>query len=272
VNDLVECRTGAIVMIIQCPNCGFSGKIPKYAFVVDYQARCKRCGHQFELSALVFGAPREASQALVPLVETGTIELDSAGDPGSSSYELKAITDDFSSGQQTDDGDHRWTERESVSLSAEADRDLHRDSGSVSANGHRSLGIAARTPASLDANLGTKSGDPWYSRVLQAWGVLFLIWALLIVVYSLPSLIARGAGVFASPDTVSAVVSVLLLVPGAAGLFLLVDLGRFIRGLRQPSAQPKERDEKGPAAISRSIVSWAMHYRSARAARTLNGR
>jgi hypothetical protein len=110
--------------------------------------------------------------------------------------------------------------------------------------------------------------DPWYSRVLEAWGVFLLIWAAIIVGRSLLSLLARTDGQAAGNEIVSAVFSVLLLVPGAAGLFLLVDVGRYIRDLRihASAAIVGQAEKGGPALLTVSLLRMkAWIHRASRA-------
>src|SRR4051794_39887150 len=83
-------------MIIECPKCQFSGRIPSYALDSPYNARCPRCRFRFELHTLLASTPDEALDD--PGIEGLGTELGDgqAGDPGASAYELKAITEDFS--------------------------------------------------------------------------------------------------------------------------------------------------------------------------------
>src|SRR5271166_2464463 len=87
----------AVLMIIQCPNCRFSGRIPSYAVDSPYNATCPRCRFRFELSALL------ADRLVGMLAES---ELGS--EPGSSSYELKAITEDFEQPQPAAERRDPW--------------------------------------------------------------------------------------------------------------------------------------------------------------------
>src|SRR5271157_2721045 len=96
-------QTRAILMIIQCPNCRFSGRIPSYAMDSRYNATCPRCRFRFELHALL--ADRDVGM----LAES---ELDSG--PGSSSYELKAITEDLEPPQPRVNLRDPWGDDEAV--------------------------------------------------------------------------------------------------------------------------------------------------------------
>jgi hypothetical protein len=113
--------------------------------------------------------------------------------------------------------------------------------------------------------------EPWYSRVLEAWGVFFLIWATIIVVRSLFFLLARTDGQAAGAEIVSSVFSVLLLVPGAAGLFLLVDVGRYIRDLRIhiPAAGVAQPDKRATTPLS--VRVWRLKAWVHRSLRAVQG-
>ncbi len=203
-------------MIIKCPNCEFSGRIPSHAVDSPHNATCPRCRFRFELHSLF----SEQGTAILARPE---LEID----PGSSAYELKAITEDF--GELAPAGAHPepWDKDEEVlplNGSGSHARDLAADSSATTpAWETHSAGRAVLMPA---------SGEPWYSRVLQIWGIMFLLWAGLILARSLFLLFSAENGPLNGSDVLSSVVSVMLLVPGAAGLFLLADLGRYLRGLR----------------------------------------
>ncbi len=206
-------------MIIQCPNCRFSGRIPSYAVDSPHNARCPKCRFRFELLAdSVVGMFAES-------------ELDA--DPGSSSYELKAVTDDLGQAHSVADSRDPWeNDEEAIPFNG---------SGDARVDPARSSLVTAaapwETPAPSLAVSDAAGAEPWYSRVLQVWGIVFLIWAAMIVARSLFLQFVPGSGPTSRSDAVSSVVSVLLLVPGAAAFFLLVDLGRYIRGLRPPTSR-----------------------------------
>ncbi len=243
----------AILMIIQCPNCQFSGRIPSHAVDRPHIAKCPKCRFRFELHALLAD----------PIVEM-LAEPDSG--PGSSSYELKAISEDFEQPHPAADQADPWGD----------------DPGAVSFNGsgdgrvdpaRSSFSTAAapwETPAPALAVSEAARAEPWYSRVLQVWGIVFLIWAAMIAARSLFLQFVPASGPTSRPDAVSSVVSVLLLVPGAAALFLLVDLGRYIRGLRPPDPRnASERSSPAPArADSMSWRPWTRPVPSAPSARS----
>ncbi|MGA8350576.1 MAG: hypothetical protein WB773_22485, partial [Isosphaeraceae bacterium] len=151
-------------------------------------------------------------------------ESKSVTGPGSSSYELKAITETHSVADSRDPWEYA---EEAIPFNG---------SGDARVDPARSSLVTAaapwETPALSLAVSDAAGAEPWYSRVLQVWGILFLIWATMIVARGLFPQFVPASGPTSHPDAVSNVVSVLLLVPGAAALFLLVDLGRYIRGLR----------------------------------------
>jgi hypothetical protein len=230
VNDRDVSKSEAINMIIQCPNCGILGRVPNDAFDIPRQARCKRCHHQFDLSRLVDTVSSMASPPWISGVNP-TRSDHAFADPSSSSYELKAITDDFGLIKEAEDLDDEWPDEQHDPYRRATAKLIKASSQSLAPEAlpttSASLAPAYQQPMSLGSAM-----DPWYSRVLEAWGVFLLIWAAIIVVRSLLSLLALTDGQAAGNEIVSAVFSVLLLVPCAAGLFLLVDVGRYIRDLR----------------------------------------
>ena len=212
-------------MIIKCPNCQFSGRIPSYAVDSPHAARCPRCRFRFELHAHL------ADPDVVLLVES---EPDDG--PGSSSYELKAITDGLGRTDPAADRRDPWGDNQAAvpfNGSGDAPLDPARSSFLTAA-------APRETPAPALAVPMTAGAEPWYSRVLEAWGIVFLIWAAMIVARGLFLQFVPASGPTGRSDAVSSLISVLLLVPGAGGLFLLADLGRYIRGLGPPPAS-KER-------------------------------
>jgi hypothetical protein len=113
--------------------------------------------------------------------------------------------------------------------------------------------------------------EPWYSRVLQAWGIFFLIWALLILVRSVHSLLTVGDIAAEGRDILSSVVSVLLLVPGSAGLFLLVDLGCYIRRLSRGPTAFEEASARPAGEAAGRQRPWPMKAGTWPAVRAANG-
>jgi hypothetical protein len=94
---------------------------------------------------------------------------------------------------------------------------------------------------------------------------VFLIWAAMIVARSLFLQFVPGSGPTSRSDAVSSVVSVLLLVPGAAALFLLVDLGRYIRGLRPPTPREASAPSTSAKPVSLNLRpgrSWSRPFQA----------
>lgn len=227
-------------MIIKCPNCLFSGRVPSYAVDSPYNARCPRCRFRFELHTL-----------LADLDVRMLAESEPHSGPGSSSYELKAITDDLGQSDPAANRPDLWGD----------EQDEGAPDGS---NGGRldpvrsSFPTAAapwKTPAPAPAVSDVPGDEPWYSRVLQVWGIVFLMWAAMIVVRSLFLLFFPGSDTTSHSAVVPSVVSVLLLVPGAAALFLLVDLGRYIRGLQPPPPRKVSTTTSSESPVALSLQS-----------------
>ena len=166
-------------------------------------------------------------------------ELDT--DPGSSSYELKAITETHSVADSRDPWEN---DEEAIPFNGSGDARVDPARSSLS-----TAAAPWETPAPSLAVWDAAGAEPWYSRVLQLWGIVFLIWAAMIVARSLFLQFVPGSGPTSRSDAVSSVVSVLLLVPGAAALFLLVDLGRYIRGLRPPTS----REASAPSTSAKPV-------------------
>ena len=168
-------------------------------------------------------------------------ESKSVTDPGSSSYELKAITETHSVADSRDPWEY---DEEAIPFNGSGDARVDPARSSLS-----TAAAPWETPAPSLAVSDAAGAEPWYSRVLQVWGIVFLIWAAMIVARSLFLQFVPGSGPTSRSDAVSSVVSVLLLVPGAAALFLLVDLGRYIRGLRPPTS----REASAPSASAKPV-------------------
>src|SRR6516165_1522538 len=90
-------------MIIQCPNCQFAGRIPGYAVDSPYNARCPRCRFRFELQAHLAYPDHEMLAG-----------SEHQGGPGSSSYELKAITDDFAQSDPVTNHPDPWDDEQAA--------------------------------------------------------------------------------------------------------------------------------------------------------------
>jgi hypothetical protein len=168
--------------------------------------------------------------------------------PGSSSYELSAITEDFTQPRFDADARDVWTD------DAVPSDDLEHGDGRID----RAMGRSVKAGQSWDSSVHPRGAremaerEPWYSRVLQVWGIIFLVWAAVIVGRSVLVHWDPDSATTNRADPVPSVVSVLLLVPGAAGLFLLVDLGRYIRGL-QPSFPSRDRTK---SSFGKPALLW----------------
>ncbi|QEH37387.1 hypothetical protein OJF2_59770 [Aquisphaera giovannonii] len=242
-------------MIIECPKCHFSGRIPSYALDTPYNARCPRCRFRFELNTLLAGAPDDALEA--PGIDGLEAETGDgpAGDPGASSYELKAIAEEFDAGPSVAEdldwrGDGHSADLAGVAASSGAPID-DRGDPTVAASGF----LGPRWSAS----------DPWYSRVLQAWGVAFLIWAALILGRSLQWMFAADGDASGPGHLVATVCCVVLLVPGSAALFLLVDLSRYLRR-RTLAPEPSEDARRPPVFDGRLSGPMGLWGRASRIA------
>jgi hypothetical protein len=242
-------------MMIQCPNCGFSGRIPNYAFAIPHHARCPECRHQFELGWELSGISVKKAAATVeaPSDKTNGRRSD---DPSSSSYEIKAVTDDLGDSSSNGSAGYSWG-------------DLQDDGQFEEIVQHWPVAAranASRRPESLEdeaverSTTGRKptrdATEPWHWRVLQGWGVFFLAWATLIAACSLYNTLFPVTPPGFRTELITAVISVLLLVPGAAGLFLLVDLARYIRGLSPTTPMPHEHRNLHPRTVWDSFRSW----------------
>ena len=231
-------------MIIQCPNCRFSGRIPSHAVDSPHIARCPKCRFRFELLALL------ADPDVGMLAES-----ESVTGPGSSSYELKAITETHSVAESRDPWENA---EEAIPFNGSGDARVDPARSSLS-----TAAAPWETPAPSLAVRDAAGAEPWYSRVLQLWGIVFLIWAAMIVARSLFLQFVPGSGPTSRSDAVSSVVSVLLLVPGAAALFLLVDLGRYIRGLRPPTPREASTPSTSAKPVSLNLRpgrSWSRPF------------
>jgi hypothetical protein len=221
--DLV--RTGAAAMMIQCPNCGFIGGVPGHVTARHRNARCPKCQFRFGLTANL-ERPALALPALPgPLPHAAlAVVSDEEQNPGSSFYVLQAITEE--------NWEPARAEGSSGIREVEHPEQSNRDSSAPAALGDAPLSDPAAAGAGARAVAPARTRDPWYARVLQGWGVVLLVWAGLLLFRNLSRILAGAGDSARDAELIPTVLAVLLLVPSAAGLFLLVDLGRFIRGMR----------------------------------------
>ncbi len=182
-------------MIIQCPNCHFSGRVPGYVAAVPHHARCPKCQFRFDIGD-------QALQGSESITANGQRDLDRALaqprlDPSASSYAIEALTDDWSD-------DHDRSDRPSPLVDRPEQADL-----------------AGPTPS-------------WRVPLFQAWATAFIIWALLIGARAILATLTRADDLIFSKELFWAVASVVLLVSGSAGLLLSLDLSRRLAGRQQP--------------------------------------
>jgi hypothetical protein len=242
-------------MIIQCPNCGFPGRVPEHAIGTPHNARCPQCRYRFELDANLPELSLLAA-ANPSLPGPHALASNGHGDPASSSYELKAITGDFPDRAGREPAAAVWDADDDVDF---LEPDPAASVSRTAANSHSPVGARLPAPAgdgsSPRPTVSAGIMDPWYSQVLQVWGIVFLAWAAILLVRSLYVMVAPTQGHPSwEANIIPTVVAVLLLVPGAAGLFLLVDLGRYIRSLRpSPSGRSAGLTDSRPGRIELAL-------------------
>ena len=148
-------------MIIQCPSCGFSGRVPSYALGSPHNAKCPKCSFRFELRALLL-----EPELGMPAIEGGpSLSLEAqGGDPGSSVYELKAITEDFGTASEWDSSEDPWEDFPSTRPLEASERIAPGVSRATQAS-HPA--VPPLSLANLESTPPAGTTDPWYSRVLQ---------------------------------------------------------------------------------------------------------
>jgi len=261
-------------MIIVCPNCQFSGHVPDSALASPHRARCLHCHFRFDVG--VGSADRSWPELTRP---AGLSAHDSATTPGglspsSSSYELEAMGGEdsravnlgavpalTSEGPKPGGSSIPWRAQR-IDAAAVEQPPTPQPSGRPPAANHEDLDNAGKS-------LGN---NPWYARVLEVWGVLLLLWAFWIMLRSLVSGGASTApnGSSRGRELVFSALAVSLLAPGAGSLFLLGDLGRYVRRLSLlreatgPSEPARGRRLAGSARRLRQVWSWSWSKREAR--------
>jgi len=219
-------------MIIQCPSCGFSGRVPGYAATVPHHARCPKCQFRFSIGD-------RAAQVVDPLdgVSRHDLRHDLTRprlDPSSSSYEIKALTDDF---PEDDEDEREWGEDWEGAIETDDDPPtawpvelppfLRKGNEPLSG-----VNDGRRSQASVDPT-------SWYSRLYQAWAVLFIAWAAIIGFRAIAATISRGEDFLFSMPLIWPVASVVLLVTASAGLFLMIDFNRRLQLTSAPGLAPE---------------------------------
>jgi hypothetical protein len=252
-------------MIIQCPGCGYSGRIPGSALGGSHFATCPKCRYRFALRASILTASLSHEHGFSAQAEAEHAR----DDAGSSSYELRAIFDD---GQTDDEAFAAEPPAGEIVKDGDVNPLLEQERPVPPVPPPSEFIERATTPSGPPAVVGGEPArdhrvkDPWHSRLLQVWGVVLLAWAAFILSRDL--LLRTNLQGRDSPGSgllVAKVVSVLLLVAGAAGLFLAVDYGRTLRaGIRQPGAHAGRSRPALPRALGQRLrQSW---YRTAHTA------
>ncbi len=242
-------------MIIQCPDCGFSGRVPESALGVPHRATCPKCRRRFIPRASLIAAGLCDRRPFSSVVEADL----AAENPESSSYELRAMTEDGGTAEEPARAhslpamggcaDHRpgaeVTDRAGPTASEPTDVTLP--------------AVGTSSPASLEFTIAPPGAGPWYARVLQVWGIVLLIWAALILARYLLRTNLTGEGSPGNGQLLSTVIAVLLLVAGAAGLFVAVDFGESLRaGLWTPATCPASSKAALPRARGLRL-GWSWH-------------
>jgi hypothetical protein len=184
-------------------------------------------------------------------------------DPDSSSYELRAITEEIGiddKGPGEEALTSKGATKESKVADAPPDKPVPLPS-EVTAAASRVVG--SDSPAGPEPAEVLGVVETWYSRVLQVWGIVLLVWAALILGRSLLRASLTGEVSPGDGHPIPIVISVLLLVAGAAGLFLAVDYGRSLRaGLRsKPSDQARAKPTLVYPPGMRLRRSWHRPFR-----------
>lgn len=184
---------GEPLMNIECPNCGFSGRVPGYVADAPHHARCPKCRFGFDIGDLAAAAPRPP----------GTLERAEAwiappSSSGGSSYEIKALVG-------------AWEDEERPTAPPSP-----KPPPTASAE-------AAEPVADWRAGFGLVE---WRVRLLEGWAVVLLVWAALIGSRVAHAALTRSDEIVFSQALFWPVAAVVLLVAAAAGLLLALELGR----------------------------------------------
>lgn len=259
-------------MTIQCPECGFSGRIPSSARGHSHLATCPKCRYQFALRASLLTARLGHGRSS----RTPTQADDGESDPSSSSYELPALTWESAAGDDACGAEVRAGAATKIaspiSVPAQASLD-DRDGITPAAAETSKHDVSTRQPAlsaCLTFNRDHRMVISWYERLLQIWGVVLLLWAALILGRDLLRTRLSGQGAEGNGDLVSTVISVLILVAGAAGLFLVLEFGRSLRAGVRPSGISSQAPQTAfqHALGARLKESWHRPAHTAQPVRT----
>lgn len=214
-------------MIIECPQCGFSGRVPDHATRIPHQARCPKCRYRFDIGDPDVQHPEPVEAILADLRHD---QARPRLDPSDSSYELDPIVagpDDPWEGPWSDGPD------EPRARAGDAFLTIRRPAG-------RPPGWAVRALRPSTLRL----------RVFQAWAILFLAGAAAIGLRTAVAASRFDDDRFFSWDLLRPVAAVVLLVCAAALICLSVDVSRRLARLTYgpnppPTSHPAEADRAG---------------------------
>jgi hypothetical protein len=204
-------------MIIECPNCGFSGRLPEHATLAPHQARCPKCRARFDVGDLAARVAEPSDRA--------DLRRDLARhrlDPSESSYELDPLLD-FAEGAPS--WDEPWADEDPIEPASPP----------------------VATPARLVDRIPAWALRPsvWRIRLFQAWAVLFLLGATIIFARTAFAALTFDDARFFSEELLRPVAAVVLLVTAAALLCLSVDVSRRLARLTygpNPPSRPARAD------------------------------
>lgn len=181
-------------MKIDCPNCGFSGRVPGYVADAPHHARCPKCRFGFDISDLVARAPALSEPSALTSVSASSPALS----PSSSSYEIEALGGVWEDEEEP-------APRPALTPTPPAQP------------------LAAAPEPIRDVQLLLLD---WRVRLLEGWAVGLLVWAVLIGSRAVFATLVRGDELFFSQALIWPVATVVLLVAAAAGLLLALEFGR----------------------------------------------
>lgn len=209
-------------MIIECPQCGFSGRVPDHATLVPHQARCPKCRYRFDIGDPDVQHPEPVEAVLAdPRHDPARPRMD----PSDSSYELDPIVvgpDDPWEGPWSDGPD------QPPGTTADAVLATRRPGGRPPA-----WAVRAFRPSTVRI------------RIFQAWAILFLAGAAAIGVRTAVAASRFDDDRFLSWDLLRPVAAIVLLVGAAALLCLSVDVSRRLARLTygpNPPSRPARAD------------------------------
>jgi hypothetical protein len=206
-------------MILECPHCGFSGRLPDHAKPTAHRARCPKCRCGFDIGD--FAGDPEAPDSLdrSPLASSD------------SSYELDPIVagpDDpwdgpWSDGPDGDPWDDPWPE----------------DPGAARPPAARPT-LAGRRLVGRPSDRIVRAFRPSMLRIrlFQAWAVAFMIAAAAIGARTAVAAWRFDDARFFSAELLRPVAAVVLLVGAAALICLSVDISRRLSWLTYGRSAP----------------------------------